>query len=73
MSRLSPTVLATCREYFGRNVTRADGSRHLVNNRCGKCPLRTPCLEWGSAPARTLEELDESAAVFNAAAARGGA
>ena len=37
---------------------------------CAKCPLRTPCLVLGHAPARTFEELDDSRAAFNAAVGR---
>ncbi len=55
---LSPLIRSTCRDYFGRLVTRG-GKRQLVDNRCNACPLRTPCLTFGGSPARTFAELEE--------------
>ncbi|MBA3397149.1 MAG: hypothetical protein H0T89_31260 [Deltaproteobacteria bacterium] len=64
---LSPLIRSTCRDYFGRHVTRG-GKRQLVDNRCNACPLRTPCLAFGGAPARTFGELEEAREVFARAA-----
>lgn len=68
MPKLSPQIRATCRAYFGRHAIRG-GRKQLVDNRCDACPLRAPCLAFGTAPARTFEELDQARATFNAAAA----
>lgn len=56
---LAPHITATCREFFGRVVDRR-GKRELVDNRCDKCPLRSPCLTWGGMPARNYEELHKA-------------
>ena len=56
---LSPSILATCRLYFGSNVR----GRH-VHNRCDQCPIRQPCVEFGRAPARTMEELQAARDAF---------
>lgn len=56
-------VTATCRAHFGHHATR-NGRRQLVDNRCDSCPLRTPCLKWGGASARTVAELEENRAAF---------
>ena len=62
---LSVRITTVCRSYFGtvRN-------RKLVGNRCDRCPLRTPCMAFGGAPARTFAELDEARAAFELAAER---
>lgn len=54
-----PVVVAEkCREFYG---TRA---KKYNDNRCGACPLRTPCLKHGSAVARDNAELEESRRTF---------
>ena len=60
---LAPHITAVCREYAGRRVVR-NGRAQLVEERCGQCPLRTPCLKWGGAPARTEAEMAESREAF---------
>lgn len=64
---LSPLITSTCRDYFGRHVIRG-GRKHLVDNRCDKCPLRAPCLAFGGAPANTIEQLDKARVEFERAA-----
>lgn len=60
---LSPRITAVCRAYFG-----TVRHRKLVGNRCDQCPLRTPCMAFGGAPARTFAELDDTRAAFADAA-----
>lgn len=55
---LPAVITAVCRVHFG---TRAKKYR---DNRCDACPLRAPCLKFGAAPARTLDELNQSRAEF---------
>ena len=65
MKPLPVIVAATCATYFG--VYRGEG-RWSPQNRCGQCPIGTPCRVNGAAPARSLEELNASRATFVAAA-----
>lgn len=56
---LAAHITAVCRVYAG-TVKRGK----LVNERCGQCPLRVPCLKFGGAPARTFDELVEARETF---------
>lgn len=64
---LSATITDVCRAYFGRY---RGAGRWSPPNRCDKCPLRTPCVEFGRAPARSFAELDEARETFAVAATR---
>jgi hypothetical protein len=56
---------AVCRVHYGRYV---GGGRWAPANRCDACPLRSPCMASGAAPAPTLEALQASRAQFRAEA-----
>ena len=62
---LSPAIRALCATYFGYG-TKAKQFR----DSCDYCPARQPCLEWGRAPAVSIEQLDEARVAFNAAVER---
>lgn len=54
-----PVVVATtCAEFFGTKA------KKYADNRCGKCPLRTPCLKHGETVARDNADHDESRRTF---------
>jgi hypothetical protein len=63
--KLPSEILDVCREQFG---TYGGGGRWSPPNRCDSCPLRTPCLANGHAPAHTIEQLEAARATFVAAA-----
>lgn len=62
---MTSAILDVCRDHFGMSF---GGGRWSPPNRCGSCPLRAPCLRWGSAPAHTVEQFAEARATFAAEA-----
>lgn len=65
MSGIPDAIRDVCRAHYGAYV---GGGRWSPPNRCLVCPLREPCVKWGSAPAHTEEQLAEARSVFVAEA-----